>query len=129
MLPAGGSWVTYVPPASRSVWLRQGRPLVSQAGPGDFSLVIEKLDGDCLRCHVDATRSETVTFSLAGGLKQSSLAAWLTNETHWFVRIPDVHIAGGEFSLLVPADTIITLSTTTGQQKGSAAGSPPDKPV
>eukprot|EP00047_Mylnosiga_fluctuans_P024630 m.165727 g.165727 ORF g.165727 m.165727 type:complete len:861 (+) comp9895_c0_seq4:1721-4303(+) len=123
LLPQGGSWVAYVPPATRTAWAGEGRPRVEEAGAGDFSLVIEKLDKDCLRCHVPPTSAETLQFQLAGDLLtpgHTSLAAWLTNETHWFVRLADVPVsADGKFTVTIGEDTIISLTTTTGQAKGS----------
>ena len=56
MLRHGGSWAAYVPPPSpalSSAPPRAGRGRsVFDASDGDFSIVIEKLNGDCLRCQV-----------------------------------------------------------------------------
>ena len=108
---------------------------------------------------VPATAPEVVEIQLEGALSgASSLACWLTNMTHQFVRLPgklsfaivfviaiegkltdpnvtpcpltspDVTVSFGTFSLLVPADTIITLTTTSGQDKAGTLDIPPDAP-
>ena len=41
---------------------------------------------------------------------------------------PDVTVSFGTLSLLVPADTIITLTTTSGQDKAGPLDIPPDAP-
>ena len=58
LLAQGGSWVAYVPASARasadgSTLPHDGnRRSVADAAEGDFSLVFEKLNGDCLRCQV-----------------------------------------------------------------------------
>ena len=55
-------------------------PSVGDAGEGDVTLIIEKLEGDCLRCRVPATAEETVTFHLVGALSGiKSLHVWQSN--------------------------------------------------
>lgn len=70
---------------------------VRTAGRGDFSLVVETLTGGCMLCHVPATTAQTVTFTLTGALlpAPTHLAAWLTNSTHYFIRLPDIAVCGG----------------------------------
>lgn len=130
LLPGGGSWVAYIPPPGRAVSAGP-RPSLAQAAATDFSLVVEKLEGACLRCSVNRTTAETVSFALAGPLLQARvvLAVWLTNATHGFVQMPDLVVTNGQFSLTVPRDTIISLTTTSGQAHGSAAEPPADAPV
>jgi hypothetical protein len=133
LLPNGGSWTAMVPPAagkSGRAAEENGRRTVDRATADDVSLVIEKLEGACLRCSVPATAAETVTFQLAGPLAGvENLALWLTNSTHSFIQLADVPIGqGGMFSVHVPRDTMLTLSTTTGQRKGTSAGVPSYSP-
>lgn len=105
-LPHGGSYVTFVDPSKDNV-----------------TIVVEKLEGDCLRCAGGATQAETVTFTLAGGLeKHRRLQLWSTNSTHQFVQHPDVTVgADNTVRLAVERDTVYTLSSWfNGQSKGSA---------
>lgn len=123
LLPGGGSWTVMVPSPNSSRPRALSLPnLVGDAGEGDFTLVLEKLEGDCLRCKVPATTGEVVSFALTGPLKATtSLSMWLTNGTVSFVKMADVAVAGGSFHVEVPRDTMITLSTTRGQAKGTTS--------
>ena len=132
LLPGGGSWTAMVPdPAAvgtatgATALSALGTRTVRGAARGDFTLVLEKLEGACLRCAVSATTTETAAFTLAGPLleaKPEKLATWITNSTLSFARVADTLVAAnGSFSVTVPRDTMITLTTTTGQAKGHAA--------
>ena len=99
-----------------------GGNTVGSAAAGDFTLVLEKLEGACLRCRVPPTSAEVVSFRLAGALASTTaLHMWLTNGTVSFAQMADVAVSGGSFSVALPRDTMITLSTTVGQHKGQAA--------
>ena len=82
----------------------------------DYSTIIETMD---------ATGPQTVTFTVAGGLSQGTVHVWSTNvrsnnpSTH-FVRGADVTPAGGGFSLTVQPGYVYSITTTTGQGKGTA---------
>ena len=126
LLPGGGSWAVLVPPPAKG----KGAALlggatqrtVSAAGQGDFTLVLEKLEGACLRCKVPATMGESVSFTLIGALADTkTLSMWLTNGTVSFAKMADVVVTDGKLTVELPRDTMITLSTTTGQVKGQAA--------
>ena len=138
LLAGGGSWTAMIPPAAGTVdattmttvvqsTLTMGNDgaVAAAAAAGDFTLVVEKLDGSCLRCSVAKTTAETVDFTLAGSLlaaKPTALATWITNSSVSFLKLADTPVAkDGTFSFIMPADTIITLTTTTGQAKGHAA--------
>eukprot|EP01048_Picozoa_sp_COSAG05_P005603 COSAG05_NODE_337_length_11164_cov_11.970357_4_plen_963_part_00 len=142
LLPGGGSWTAMVPGGGggsrssgsgssssssqrshhRQLSSGQRRRTVGEAVAGaDLTLVLEKLEGACLRCKVASTTAETVSFMLAGTLTATkSLSMWLTNDTVSFIHMGEVAVSGGAFSVHVPRDTMITLSTTTGQAKGQA---------
>ena len=66
-----------------------------------------------------------MAFTLAGPLltaEPTKLATWITNSTLSFARVADTPVAAnGSFSIVVPRDTMITVTTTTGQAKGHAA--------
>ena len=59
MLPLGGSWVAYVPAPNNAGSTAadpppsedKRRPVID-AAEADFTVVFEKLNGDCLRCQV-----------------------------------------------------------------------------
>lgn len=104
------------------------RNTVATAGAMDFTIVIEKLEGDCLRCRLSAlggnTTQEIVRFKLLGTLLSKAealqLACWSSNSSHHFVRGADILVSkSGEFDVTVPRDTIVTVTSTTGQNKGT----------
>ena len=140
LLQKGGSWTAMAPPSGRSCppsspftaaaarpSSRRAVPEACSEGAGqDLTIVIEKLEGAALRCRVPATQPETVQFNLsvAVGYKGlRSMAAWLSNSSHQFVQLQDVQVRDGVLSVEMPRDTMMTLSTTTGQKKGVAASS------
>ncbi len=43
------------------------------------------------------------------------------------VAIPS-QVVGGQFTIFLPVDAVVTLSTLSGQQKGSFGNVPPSKP-
>ncbi len=53
------------------------------------------------------------------GFDISVLKCWITNEEKQFIRISDLIRKGGKFSLAIPGKSIVTLTTTSGQRKGS----------
>jgi galactosylceramidase len=57
------------------------------------------------------------------------LHAWGTNEENHFYTMADVIVQSGSFSITIPANTIYTLTTTWGQQKGMPAHTIPGNTV
>ncbi len=58
------------------------------------------------------------TFTLTGGLSTGVVHVWRTNRTEQFVQQADITTTGGVFSITIPAQSVYSLTTTTGQQKG-----------
>jgi hypothetical protein len=97
-LPAGGSYVslvnTHVP-----------------AGVSEFSVIIQT---------AQASSAQALTFQVAaagaGDALPAALHVWMTVGDAYFVQQPDVPVAAdGTFSLTVPAQAIVSVTTTTGQ--------------
>ena len=119
-LAHGGSYVTMISPQPNAT-----------TGLYDFSIVVEKLEGACLRCAGESTQPETVVFQLSGGLENhASLTFWSTNETDQFIHLSDLVVdSQGQVSFEAQPDTIYTISSLTGQSKGSfALPIPPSAP-
>ncbi|HEY3682973.1 MAG TPA: discoidin domain-containing protein [Streptosporangiaceae bacterium] len=100
---AGG----YLPGGGSHVALRDPRT-------GDYTVVFET---------VDATAPQTVRIAPAGGLSGKPLSVWSTDlrstDPHdWFVRRGTVRPGD---TLQVPPGQVLTVSTTTGQHRGTAA--------
>ena len=90
---------------------------VSLASPdmSELSIVIET---------VGAAGKQTIDVVLQGAFASSvsSMALWTTSEGAVFQQQPPVSFHGGRATVFVPADSVWTLSTTTGQQKGGGGG-------
>lgn len=108
-LPGNGTYVTLVPPAGPSAGMTLILETFSQTG----------------RCQTDSVAdSQTITFTLAGGLPGpgTSLFLWSTNETSQFIALPNVVVdANGQFTITIPAETMLTVTTVSGGRKGTPA--------
>jgi O-glycosyl hydrolase len=86
----------------------------------DYSTVIETMD---------ATAAQTLNFSVTGGLSTGAVHVWSTNlnsnsAADQFVHARDITPSGGTFSLTVQPGFLYTITTTTGQAKGTATSPP-----
>ncbi len=87
----------------------------------DYSTVIET---------TTATAPQTVDVNVSGGLSTGTVHVWATDvdapsPATSMVRQPDITPSGGSYALTVQPGWIYTLTTTTGQGKGTAAGPAP----
>lgn len=63
--------------------------------------------------------SSTETFGVTlSGLSVSSLNVYQTTEEEQFVSLPPLSVVSSSFSITLPPNSIVTLTTTTGQSKG-----------
>jgi hypothetical protein len=76
---------------------------------------------------VDAKAAQPVAFILTGGLANSSVHIWETNQTRTFEHVADVVPKHSRFTYTFEPGSLYSLTTTTGQAKG-AATSPAEKP-
>ncbi|BCY11436.1 ricin-type beta-trefoil lectin domain protein [Actinoplanes sp. L3-i22] len=72
-----------------------------------------------------STEAQTVNVTVSGGLSTGTVHVWSTamgsaNSADWFVRQADVTTSGGSYSLTLQPNRIYTVTTTTGQAKGTA---------
>jgi galactosylceramidase len=93
-LTGGGNYVTMMAPSG-----------------GDYS-VIAQTSG--------AKAAQNITFNVAGGLSTGTVSVWRSNATAQFQKQPDVAPVNGSFTVALDANSIYSISTTTGQQKGAA---------
>jgi hypothetical protein len=106
---ADGSYVT---------WIRSGGT--------DWSTVIETTAGP------SSDQRVSVTVTGGSGLASKTVHVWASNfdfatdsPSQWFVQQPDIKPSGGKFTLTVKPGYVYSLTTTTGQGHGTAAGPPP----
>jgi galactosylceramidase len=90
----GGNYVTMVAPSG-----------------GDYS-VIAQTSG--------AGATQNITFNVTGGLSTGTVSVWRSNSTAQFQKQPDVTPVNGSFTVALEGNSIYSISTTTGQQKGAA---------
>lgn len=86
---------------------------------GDYSIIAETSG---------ATSPQTVRIRVGKGLSKGLLCVWQSDEQQQFVRLKDIQPQGGSFSITLMPNTVYSLSTTQGQQKGSFADIPESKP-
>ncbi len=98
-LPGGGSCVT----------------LHSASTPEDYSIIVETMD---------AKEPQTLVFRVANGLAKKPLHIWHSNERSQFDPAGDVPPNGDSFTLTAEPDSVYSLTTTTGQQKGRSESPP-----
>jgi hypothetical protein len=89
------------------------------AGGSDYSTVIETMD---------AGAAQDLTFSVSGGLSTGAVHVWSTNvrsgnPADHFVKRGDITPSNGTFSLTVQPGYVYSVTTTTGQGRGTATGS------
>ena len=98
--------------------LKEGGTFVTLVSPaGDYSVIAETRD---------AKEAQAVSFRVTGKLPAGPLCVWRSNEAEQFVRQSDLSPVDGSFTLIMQPRSIYSISTTTGQQKGSFGGIPAD---
>lgn len=86
----------------------------------DYSVIIET---------VDASSSQTVRFSVSGGLSTSEVHVWRTwlpsvDPDEYFVHQTNIKPKNGRYTLELQPQSIYSITTTTGQHKGTAVSPP-----
>jgi galactosylceramidase len=87
----------------------------------DYTILIETMD---------AKEGQSVTFRVTGGLSARDLAVWRSRfGQEALLRLEDIVLRGGEFTIRLEPNSMYSLTTTRGQQKGRfATAIPPDRP-
>ena len=96
------------------------------SGGGNYVTMMDPTGGDysVIAQTSGATAAQTITFKVTGGLSTGNLSVWRSNATAQFQKQPDVTPTDGSFTVALDANSIYSISTTTGQQKGTAAPPP-----
>lgn len=112
-LPLGGHYVTLVPADSMS----------------EVTIVVETLEGKCLRCPGTSTQAQTLQIKLMGGLPSTKpLRLWTTNQTHQFKSMGAITPTSGTITLEVAPDSMYTLTTLEIGAHGAHDTPPPSAP-
>lgn len=100
--------------------LAGGGTFVSLKSPGDdYSVIIETKD---------AGAPQQIRFVIGGGLSTKELCVWRSNAKEQFTEQAAIKPVNGAFTIDVEPDSIYSLSTTRGQQKGSFDDIPAPRP-
>lgn len=100
-LSGGGSFVTLKSPSK------------------DYSVIIETKT---------AQTNQSVTFNLSGGLSTGKLCVWRSSAAKQFIQQPGITPKNGSFTIALDPKSIYSISTTTGQKKGSFENIPAKQP-
>jgi len=102
-----------------SVNLQGGGSVVTLKSPkNDYSIIIETKN---------AKSVQHIRFQIGGGLSPKQLCVWLSNKENSFIQQANVKPVNGTFTLTLAPNSVYSLSTTTGQQKGSFSEIPVQK--
>ncbi len=98
-----------------------GGTMVTLASPDkkDYSVIVETKN---------ATQPQTVHFRLKGDMPRKRLCVWRSTADSEFERLADIVPSHGQFALTALPGAVYSLSTTTGQQKGTFADVPGSQP-
>jgi galactosylceramidase len=100
--------------------LQAGGTYVTLKSPGnDYSIIAETKK---------AKANQKITFTVSGGLSTGKLCVWRSNAQEQFVKLDDITPVNGTFDITLEPQSIYSISTTTGQQKGSYTDIPASKP-
>ena len=84
----------------------------------DWSLVLET---------IDSKQPQQIAFQIAGGLSAGAIHVWETNAQRSFEHVRDIKPENGRIEFSFDPDSLYTLTTTTGQAKGTVQA-PADRP-
>jgi galactosylceramidase len=99
--------------------LAGGGTFVTLKSPGrDYSVIFET---------TDATAMQNITVNVGAGLSAGRLCVWRSDATAQFVQLAGIKPRHGCFTIALEPNAVYSISTTTGQQKGSFANVPAGK--
>ena len=92
--------------------------------PDEFSMIIETMEAPYTSKH---TTGQQVRFEFSPEFIDKELYVWQSNEEEQFTLIDTVKTVDRSFTIVLEGESVYTLTTTTGQQKGRPS-SPPARP-
>jgi hypothetical protein len=102
---------------------------IGGSGNNGSYVTLKSSDGTDWSSIVETTQAsspQTVNYTITGGLSAGTVHVWSTNVSSsdpstWFVHSTDITPSNGSFSLTLQPGYVYSLTTTTGQGKGTAA--------
>jgi galactosylceramidase len=99
--------------------LTNGGTFITLKSPDkDYSVIIETKNSKAF---------QNVTFNVNGGLATEKLCVWRSDATEQLVRQDDIKLKNNSFTIALEPNSIYTISTTSGQQKGSFENIPAEQ--
>jgi galactosylceramidase len=99
--------------------LAGGGSFVTLKSPGkDYSVILETKNAQSV---------QNVTFNVSGGLSNGKLCVWRSNAREQFIQQAGIKPNNGSFTIALEPNSIYSISTTTGQQKGAFANVPAEQ--
>ena len=99
ILPAGGNYTTLKAPNG-----------------ADYSIIAQTKG---------ATTPQTIRFTLMSGLSLRPVHVWVSTAENKFVHTENIKPIDGSFDVSLAPESVVTITTTTGQKKGTYPQSPP----
>jgi galactosylceramidase len=90
--------------------LSAGGSYVTLASGSNYSIIAETKG---------SRENQKVAFNVSGGLSAGKVCVWRSNARAQFSRQEDIVPGNGSFALTLEPDSIYSISTTSGQQKGA----------
>ncbi len=97
------------------------------ADGADYTIVVETMDSS--HAFSGLGRGFDVTFQLGAGFPSKRLHVWRSTYQKQFEELATIEPKDGQIKCRFDNEALYTLSTTTGQQKGSHTLTPPDSTV
>ncbi|ARN57861.1 discoidin domain-containing protein [Sedimentisphaera salicampi] len=94
------------------------------SGEGNYA-ALKSPDAEDFTVVVYSENSEQLDFDISG-FSADKLSVWRTQKRNSFVRMNDIAVSSGNFSIACEPDSIYTISTTSGQTKGSPSNPIPE---
>ena len=91
---------------------------IKNPSTNDYSIIIETKG---------ATTTQKLRVEVGKGMSLQPLCAWRSTEHEQFERLEDLKPRGGKFEIILDPNAVYSLSTTTGQQKGTFSNIPESK--
>ena len=100
--------------------LNDGGTMVTMKNPttGDYSIILETKD---------AKANQIVNVKVTKGMSKKNLCVWRSTEKEQFVQLADITPKNGKYTLTLEPNSVYSISTVKGQQKGSFADIPQTK--
>jgi galactosylceramidase len=96
-----------------------GGTFVTLKSPGkDYSVILETKGAKAV---------QNVTFNVSDGLSTGKLCVWRSDATEQFVQLDGIKLKNNSFTIALETNAVYSISTTTGQQKGSFDKIPADQ--